>query len=73
MQTKTIRSVWLTVLYYFDNHIKDKIFMESSNHNFSHPRCIMTKKIKIIYGKKEIQVLYLLILRNVPPRRLSLP
>ena len=52
MQTKTIRSVWLTVLYYFDNHIKDKDLYGKQQSQFFPPKVYHDKKNKDNLWKK---------------------
>ncbi len=52
MQTKTIRSVWLTVLFYFDKHIKDKDLYRKPQSQFFLPKAYHDKKNKANLWKK---------------------
>ena len=45
-------SVWLTVIFYFDKHIKDKDLYGKPQSQFFLPKAYHNKKNKPIYGKK---------------------
>jgi hypothetical protein len=54
MQTKDYSiQVWLTVLFYFEKHIKDKDLYRKPQSQFFLPR-VSRQKIKLDYGKKGI-------------------